>query len=221
MIELKLEENSTIRLAMDLNGDVDSPAELRFSIISEGIRYSFNGNHIGNNDYEINFPAMEGKINEGKYQGEVEILIAGQHFVPLTETVSFIKEIKPTVTISESKKSDKKDVFVRITNMKQLSGQPITTVEGLVTTFLENNTLNTEAVLDGLNAFISKENTMITESFHSSFNNDLSEDEVIGVLNIVSRYGSVLQETKEWRHIKNMSPETKKVVSSLIQDKLK
>lgn len=221
MIELKLEEDSTIRLAMDLNGDVDSPAEMRFSIISEGIRYSFNGNHIGNNDYEIRFPAMEGKITEGKYQGEVEILIGNQHFVPLTETVSFTKEIKPIVTISESKQSDKKDVFVRITNMKQLTGKPIKDVEQLVTTFLENNNLNTEAVLNGLDAFISKEDTMITEGYHSSYHKNLSEDEVVGVLKIVGKYGNSLNETKDWRHIKNMSPETKKIMTELIDKKLK
>jgi hypothetical protein len=93
---------------MEIEGDARGDAELRFSVLSEGVRYSFNAKPVEKGVYEIEFPKMLGKIAEGVYEAEVEIIIGGEHhgkhFVPLTETVKFTKEVRPVVKLAEQMK---------------------------------------------------------------------------------------------------------------------
>lgn len=102
MIEINLDEISTITIEMQIDGNIESnKTEMRFSIINENIRHSFIGKRIDNGIYQIKFPKLLGKIDEGTYDAEIEILIGDKHFVPLTETVNLFKKIEPKVIIKK------------------------------------------------------------------------------------------------------------------------
>ncbi len=190
MIDIKLEENSSIVLEMHINGDVDkSKAELRLSVISEGVRYSFTGTKSGKDNYEVRFPKMLGRIDEGQYPAEIEILIDGKHFVPLTETINFTKEIKPTVKLSE--RAPDKEIAV---TMKRISSPIVEkivsadNVKSLLVSLVRDKKLNTIIALEGMEALIARRKIML-ENVSVNGNKSVSENDVVAGLQMIQKYG--------------------------------
>lgn len=103
-MEIELSKENKFTLEMKIDGDVSSPQppQMRFSIIGESMTVSLNAKRIDNGVYEITVPALDGVLEAGTYDANVEVFIDGKYFVPLKENVILKKEPKPTVKISES-----------------------------------------------------------------------------------------------------------------------
>jgi hypothetical protein len=187
MIDIKLEEPSSLTIEMKIEGDVkDEAAQLRFSVLAEGIRYSFNSTETEDGVYKIDFPTMTGKITEGVYPAEIEIIVDGKHFVPLEETVKFIKEIKPTVKLSETVAQVQGDkVNVRMGAVRVIAPKKtISDVRGLLACLQESEEIDTSFALDALNKFALNESATLG-NFNIAPKKALAESEAIAALRII------------------------------------
>lgn len=188
MIEIKLEDPSSLTLEMHIDGDVKKEApQLRFSVLAEGMRYTFNSRQTEAGVYEIEFPKMLGKITEGEYPAEVEIIVDGKHFVPLEETVKFTKEVKPTVKLAETfaQVQQETDVKVKLGSLKvQKPKKIISDVRGLVASLNESEEIDTTFALAALNKFALNESAEIGEVALKP-KKTLSESEALAALRIL------------------------------------
>lgn len=188
MIEIKLEESSSLTLEMRIEGDAgqDTP-QLRFSVISEGLRYSFDSVQTSDGVYQIEFPTMLGKLSEGVYPAEVEIILDGKHFVPLEETVRFTREVKPTVKLAEAMAQVQKETEVKVkmgTLRVAAAKTTLSDVRGLVASLQENAEIDTAFALAALNKFALNESATLGE-FHIKPKKALAESEAIAALRLI------------------------------------
>lgn len=125
MIELDLYNETSISLEMEIEGDTN-PSEtplMRFSIKHPKYVISFVAKNLSNGAYEIQFPAVKGLLEAGEYDADIEILIAGRYFVPLSEKVKVKNDIKPVVKLTQQSDKSDKNVSVeikKVTTKKQL-----------------------------------------------------------------------------------------------------
>jgi hypothetical protein len=221
MIEIKLEEASSLSMEMKIDGDVKGDTQLRFTVLDEGLRYSFESKATSDGVYEIAFPVMEGKIAAGEYQAQVEIMVDGKYFVPLQETVKFTKMVKPTVKLAEQmKKSEAQPaVQVRVGTVAAVAPlKQITDVRGLVAT-MSGDEVNTEFALRALNGLALNE-SVILEGFKIAPKKALTEAEAIAALRLIKDNGTDLN-TKEslWEGIKALSPKAASELRDVLAEK--
>jgi hypothetical protein len=123
MKKINIEETTTFDLEMEIHGDIPRgvTGNLYFTVITEKMRLSFEGKCIESGVYRISIPPLKNIIESGKYQFEVEVLIDGKHFKPISESIEFVEEIKPTVRIKETDKENLKEssVSVKIGEIKE------------------------------------------------------------------------------------------------------
>ena len=107
MIELDIDKESSFTLQMQIDGHVDGskPPQMRFSIVSEGFTLAIPAKRVDNGVYEINCPKLKGILEAGDYEAQVEVIVDEKHFVPMTEKLRLKQEVKPTVTMIESKQA--------------------------------------------------------------------------------------------------------------------
>ncbi len=106
MQKINIDQESSFELEMEIHGDVPSgtKSNLYFTIISEKMRLSFEGERVGSGVYKINIPVLKNILEAGKYDFEVNVLIDGKYFSPITESLELIEEIKPVVKMKEAEK---------------------------------------------------------------------------------------------------------------------
>lgn len=186
MIEIKLEETSSITLEMHIDGDVNDTPQLRFSVLSEGMRYSFDSVQTSSGVYKIEFPTMLGKLTEGVYPAEVEIIIGGKHFVPLEETVRFTREVKPTVKLAEAVAQVQKEneVKVRMVRMEQPK-KTISDVRGLVHSLNESAEIDTTFAINALNK-IALNQSAVVGKYQIKPTSKLTESEALAALRLLN-----------------------------------
>lgn len=232
MIEIKLEEASSLTLEMAIEGDVkNEAAELRFSVISEGLRYSFTGREIEKGVYAIDFPQMLGKIKEGEYRADVEIIVDGRHFTPLTETVKFTKELKPVVKMNETvaPKVQPAAVSVKMGKVEKAPEAPkvemiqISDVKGIVTHLVESlgstHYIDTFTALDVLNNLVAGSSATLSESMEVVPSKMATEAEVLATLKMIGRHGSDITNAGDFRAIMQVSERVREDMRALLLDK--
>lgn len=232
MIEIKLEEASSLTLEMEIEGEVkNEAAELRFSVISEGMRYSFPGREVSKGVYAIDFPEMLGKITEGEYKADVEIIVDGRHFTPLTETVKFTKELKPVVKMNESAPAPSPTVAVGVKLGKVETAPPapevkqaqISDVKGIVTHLVESidggHTISTVNALRSLNHLVEGTTASITESVMVAPVGKAGEAEVLATLKMIGRHGTDITESIDVSAIMAISERVRENARQLFLDK--
>lgn len=204
MIELKLEEASSLTLNMKLEGDVAGTPQLRFSILSEGMRYTFEATANGNGEFEVQFPVLEGKLDAGTYNAEVEILVDNKHFVPLQETVKLTKEVKPVVKLAEAvKKVQEASVEIKVGAPKAV--KPIKDAKSLLESVQDGDTVNTGPMLVGL--------TKLAEA------EKLSEKEALASFKMIEFYGTDISVVPEIGSLVNLSEAVRTELVSVLRDK--
>lgn len=123
MKKINIEEATTFDLEMEIHGDVPSgsSSNLYFTVVTEKMRISFEGKRIEAGVYRISVPAMKNILEAGKYEFEVEVLIDGKHFTPISESIEFIEEVKPVVKMKELAKEPIKEstISVRMGEIKE------------------------------------------------------------------------------------------------------
>jgi len=119
MQKINIEQESSFDLEMEIHGDVPrgSKSNLFFTIISEKMRLSFEGERIDNGIYRINIPILKNILEAGKYSFEVNVLIDGKYFSPITESLELIEEMKPIVKMKEAEKTNN-GISVKINETK-------------------------------------------------------------------------------------------------------
>lgn len=221
MIEIKLDEASSLTMNMKLDGDTDgSQPKLRLSVLSEGVRYSFDATSNGD-EYKIDFPVMEGKIEAGEYEAHVEITIGDRYFVPLTETVKFTKKVKPVVKLAEQMaKLDTPALQVKVGAVTKTQPlKQITDVRSLVASLNEGEEIDSEFALKALNGLALNE-TVVLDGFKIAPKKALTEAEAIAALRLIKGNGTDI-ETKEpiWEGIKNLSPKAAGELRAVLAEK--
>lgn len=228
MIEIKLEEASSLTLEMQIEGDVKSDApEMRFSIMSEGLRYSFPATLVEEGVYKIDFPQMLGKINEGEYEAAVEIIVDGKYFQPLSETVKFTKEVKPIVKMNETvaPKVQAASASVKIGKLEKAPEAPkveiakICDVKGIVTHLVENNTINTTTAINCLNWLVKGEKLELSESLIVDPSRKANEAEVLATLKLLQRNGTDVEHTGRIDALMNISERVSNELRALFLEK--
>jgi hypothetical protein len=199
MIEIKLEEAASLTMDMELEGAINAnAAELRFTIMSEGLQFSFPGTQISEGVYKVDFPPMQGKLNEGEYTAKVEIIVDGRYFQPLSETIKFTKEPKATVKMNETTapKVQPATASVKIGKLEKPPVAPkveiakISDVKGIVTHLVENNSIDTTFALSCLNYLVLGENKELNESLAIVPSHRANEAEVLATLKLLQRNGT-------------------------------
>lgn len=221
MIEIKLEEATSLTLEMHIEGDVKQDApQLRFSVLSEGLRYSFNSSRTSAGVYQIDFPKMLGKITEGEYSAEVEIILDGKHFVPLQETVRFTKEVKPTVKLAETAVAPTAAPSIKIGSVKVAKPvREISDVRGLMVALNEHDEFDTSFALTALNKFALHESAMVGDT-RIKPKTAMSEKEALVALRLIREAASTdLENTQDWSAIANISPEVRNELRSVLSEK--
>lgn len=127
MKKINIEEATTFDLEMEIHGDVPrgSSSNLYFTVVTEKMRISFEGERIEAGVYRISVPAMKNILEAGKYEFEVEVLIDGKHFKPITESIEFIEEVKPVVKMKEPTKEPIKESTISV-KMGEIKEKPKT-----------------------------------------------------------------------------------------------
>lgn len=125
MKKINIEEATTFDLEMEIHGDVPkgSSSNLYFTVVTEKMRISFEGERIESGVYRISVPAMKNILEAGKYEFEVEVLIDGKHFKPISESIEFIEEIKPVVKMKEPMKEPIKESTISV-KMGEIKEKP-------------------------------------------------------------------------------------------------
>jgi hypothetical protein len=209
MIEIKLEEASAIKIGMEIEGNAKGAAELRFSVLSEGVRYSFPAKQVDDGVYEIHVPKMLGKVNEGVYEAEVEIIIAegnhGKHFVPLTETVKFTKEVRPVVKLAETVRAVEKETAIRVKLGEVKKSVRVTDAKSLLESVQDGDTVNTAQMLTGLVGLLEAQS--------------LSEKEALAAIKMVEFYGTDIETLPEVTQLAEMSARVREELVPVLRDK--
>lgn len=201
MIEIKLEEATSLTLEMQIEGDVKKDdTQLRFSVVSEGIRYSFAGREVEKGVYQIEFPVMSGLITEGQYPAEVEIMVDGKYFVPLEETIKFTKAIKPTVKLAEgavqSAGPDQSAFKIKLAAVQASPPETIVeSVKGIVATLTqktnEGQEIDTALALNCLHGLVSGEGYHDREArVRARGKGQVNEAEVLAAIRFIHKYGT-------------------------------
>lgn len=66
---------------------------------------------------------MKNILEAGKYEFEVEVLIDGKHFKPISESIEFIEEVKPVVKMKEPAKEPIKESTISV-KMGEIKEKP-------------------------------------------------------------------------------------------------
>ncbi len=219
MIDIKLEEASSLTLEMHIDG-VDAQPELRFSVMVEGMRLSFPGRAISEGVYEIAFPQLDGRVPVGEYNAEVEVIVDGRHFSPLSETVNFTKEIKPQVSLREHM-SKVAAPSIKISQIKKAAPLlVIENVQSLVRELSRNGSIDTVMALRCLDAMAAKKNLVET---HMQIKPAaaLSEAEAIVMLRLISSHGEDIISGSELAidHLNNISENVSTALRGVLSDK--
>lgn len=86
------------------------------------MRIAFEGKRIDPGVYRINVPILKNILPSGKYNFEVNVLIDGKHFSPISESIELLEEVKPIVKMKEIEKNVE-DVTIKVNessiNIKQ------------------------------------------------------------------------------------------------------
>jgi hypothetical protein len=204
MIEIKLEEAASLTMDMEIEGAINAEAaELRFTIMSEGLQFSFPATQVDKGVYKVDFPPMLGKLDEGEYTAKVEIIVEGRYFQPLSETVKFTKEPKATVKVAESTtpKVQPAAASVKIGKLEKPPVAPkveivkISDVKGIVTHLAENNKIDTTQALACLNSLVDGKVLQISESLVVDPIRITNEAEVLATLKLLQRSGTDVSST--------------------------
>lgn len=125
MKKINIEEATTFDLEMEIHGDVPrgSSSNLYFTVVTEKMRISFEGERIEAGVYRISVPAMKNILEAGKYEFEIEVLIDGKHFKPISESIEFIEEVKPVVKMKEPAKEPIKESTISV-KMGEIKEKP-------------------------------------------------------------------------------------------------
>lgn len=224
MIELKLEEASSLTLNMKLEGDVAGTPQLRFSILSEGMRYTFEATANGNGEFEVQFPVLEGKLAAGTYNAEVEILVDNKHFVPLQETVRLTKEVKPVVKLAEAvKKVQEASVEVKVGVTKKVEPpKVIHDVKGLLEVVSENNIIDTTRMLVGLNSLAARtDGGLFGKDLNVQLDGrgGLTEKEALTALKLLEHHGTDMDRLFALDHLAAVSDNVRGELIDVLRDK--
>jgi hypothetical protein len=222
MIEIKLEEASTLPLEMHIEGDVKKDApQLRFSVISEGLRYSFGSKKTGSG-YEVEFPVMEGKLKEGTYEAEIEVIVDGKHFVALTETVKFTKEVKPTVKLSETVAAPTGEPSAVKLKLGAVATQPkkpmVEGLKGLLTHAKIGDEISTEMTINGLSTLVEGK-TFATNDAIIYSKEKITEAQVLAALKMVEGRGTDLDILPSFAPLAKLSENVKTALANVLRDK--
>lgn len=220
MINIKLEESSSLKIDMEIEGSVHGKTDMRLSVLNEGLRYSFNAKHMGGTGWEIEFPKMIGKINEGTYDAEIEIIVDGKHFVPLTETVNFTKEIKPTVKLAEAApKPATAGVKVKLGEVaKKPEKVLVENVKSLIHAAKVDNEVNTALALFGLNALV-EGRAQTNEYIRIAPAAISSEAELLAVLKLIESRGDDLTTIPTCEALAGHSVKVREALINVLKDK--
>ena len=220
MIEIKLDEASSLTMNMKLDGDTNgAQPTLRFTVMSEGLCYSFEAKGSDEGEYKIDFPIMEGKIAAGEYEAQVEIVIGDKYFVPLQETVKFTKQVKPVVKLAEQMKK-METVQVKLGSIKTAKPlRQISDVRALMASFNEGEEIDTEFALKALNGLALNESVVIGD-VRIAPKRPLAEAEAVAAMRLIRGNGTDLT-TKEsiWEGIKGISPKAAGELRSVLSEK--
>lgn len=224
MINIKLEEANSLKIQMQMEGDVQGKADMRFSVISEGVRYSFDAKQVEEGVYEFEFPKMLGKINEGAYDAEIEIIVDGKHFVPLTETVKFTKEAKPTVKLEETSVAAPVASAVKVKLGEVTKKAPpviVESVRNLLTVSKVDNLIDSGLALAGLNELLNEDSRIMTHGKTELLikHGNLSEAEVLAALKLVETRGTDLDSLPNVSSIASLSEHVTTALINVLRDK--
>lgn len=223
MIEIKLEEASSLTMEMKLDGDTNGEQpQVRLSVLSEGVRYSFEAKSDGNGSYKVDFPVMEGKIDAGEYPVHFEVMVDGKYFVPLQETVKFTKQVKPVVKLAEQMKKLDTAPAMTVKVGSVTKAQPlkqIADVRGLVASLNEAEEIDTAFALKALNGLALNE-SVVLDNYKIAPTRALSEAEAIAALRLIKDNGTDL-DSKEpiWEGIKSLSPKAAGELRAVLAEK--
>lgn len=121
MKKINLEQESSFDLEMEIHGDVasGSTSKIYFTIIAETMRVAFEGKRVEAGVYRINIPVLKNILPSGKYDFEVNVIIDGKTFSPITESVELVEEVKPVVKMKETA-SNTGDISIKISESKNV-----------------------------------------------------------------------------------------------------
>ena len=221
MIEIKLEQASTLTMEMKIEGDIKGATpQLRLSVLAEGLRYSFGATQTSPHVYQIDFPVMEGKINEGQYDAQVEIMVDGKYFVPLEEKINFTREIKPSVKLAEAVAENVQEVKVKFGVVKKLEEKVvISDARSLIGTLTEGEEIDTAFAIKALNG-LSLNETVDIDGFRIAPKRPLVEAEALAALRLIRQLGSDLEDKSViWEGLQNLSTKTANELRAVLAEK--
>lgn len=99
-IDLDVDENNELLFRVTIEGIDQSPAKVRLFCEGTDVSYVFNGKAAGQDGLiQFDVPPMIGKLKEGKYVANVEVLVENKYFTPIQFNLNFKK---PVSVVAES-----------------------------------------------------------------------------------------------------------------------
>lgn len=99
-IDVDVDENNELLFRVTIEGIDQSPAKVRLFCEGSDVSYVFNGKAAGQDGLiQFDVPPMVGKLKEGKYVANVEVLVENKYFTPVQFNLNFKK---PVSVVAES-----------------------------------------------------------------------------------------------------------------------
>ena len=129
MIELILNEKTTLEFETDISGITTEKVDVSFVIENDGIGMSFNGSLV-DGLVTINFPILSNILEAKTYDAKLVFIIENtKYFEPMKTEVEFVQPISITTKAkaSATKKVVKEDTVadIKISSVKVTSVKPI------------------------------------------------------------------------------------------------
>ncbi|RYE93872.1 MAG: hypothetical protein EOO77_44940 [Oxalobacteraceae bacterium] len=169
--------------------------------------------------YEITFPKLLGRITEGKYEAEVEVIVDGKHFTPLTETVEFTKEVKPTVSLKETMRQIESTVKItRPVVTKIVEAKRVDDVRGLLVALREGGEIDTSFAIRCVEGLASGQG-FTDQGLRIAPSRTLSEAEAVVALRLIREHGSDIEGAFECATLRDLSTAVRAELRETLVDK--
>lgn len=94
-LEINIDERSEVAFKISIEGTRERPSSVRFVCETQDFDYMFKATDGGEaEEIKVVVPPMVGKIEEGTYNGRLEVLIGGKYISPLQTKVRFKQSVK-------------------------------------------------------------------------------------------------------------------------------
>lgn len=124
--EINLENESSISIELEMQGDVTGTAIVRVIIEYNMFNLCFIADKKDAGVYSVAIPKLDNIVQPGEYSCTVEVIIGNKYFTPLKDTVKFKKDFTPVIKIKNKKvEPDNDGVKVKMQKSKEDTKQII------------------------------------------------------------------------------------------------